>query len=122
MSRSFENIFRTLLEKHGWKRVAPLLEILPELEAEIDRHGLQKFMSHEILRITPCARYPFDDDIISIVPDKCNMARVFFQRKGDVDKVMVLFGDGGILVEYKQLVSMLSPHLKKLAENKSTDL
>jgi hypothetical protein len=116
MPHSFENYYRKLVKKHGWQRVAPLLEVLPELEAEIGRHGLHKFKSHEILRITPNFQDPFKDDIISIFPDECGMARVFFQKKEDADKVMVLFGKGGVLVEYKKLVSTLSPHFKKLAE------
>lgn len=93
MTPSFENFYRKLVEEHGWKRVASLLEVLPELEAEIERHGLQKFRSREILRITPIAEYPFSDDLISIVPDECGMARVFFQKKEDIDKTMVLRAD-----------------------------
>ena len=120
MGRSLTEFYSNLLHKYdGWDRVAPLLEVLPELEAEINRHGLHRFTSHEILRISPNAENPIHADLISIVPDKCGMARVFFQKKDDVDKVMVLFGNGGTLMEYKNLTSTLSPHFKKLAETKN---
>jgi hypothetical protein len=119
MTRSLESFYRKLVEEHGCKRVAPLLEVLRELEVEIERHKLQKFKSHEILRITPIAEYPFSDDLISIVPDECGMARVFFQKKEDHDKTMVLFSKGGILVEYRELVSMLAPHFKELAKKRT---
>lgn len=116
MRKSLTDFYRNLLKKHGWDRVEPLLQVLPELEAEIDRHGLHKFTSHEILRISANAQNPVQSDLVSIVPDKCGLARVFFQKKDDVDKVMVLFSDGGTLMEYKSLTSTLSPHFKRLAD------
>ena len=120
MPRSLEDFYRKLVEKHGGKRVAPLLEVLPELEAEINRHGLYRFTSHEILRITPHVENAerVQDDLISIVPDECGKARVFFQKKEDTDKIMVLFGKGGVLVDYKHLASTLSPHFHNLAAKK----
>jgi hypothetical protein len=95
--------------------------VLPELEAEIGHHGLHVFTSHEVLRISPHAEFHkwAQDDLISIVPDECRMARVFFQKKDDVDKVTVLFGNSGTLMEYPSLASALSPHFKRLAENKT---
>jgi hypothetical protein len=119
MTGSFENFYRKLLEVHGCKRVAPLLEVLPKLEAAINQHGLQKFKSHEILRVTPRAEYPFQDDLISIVPDECGMARVFFQKKEDPEKIMILFSKGGTLVAYEDLVTFLLPHFEKLSEKKT---
>lgn len=119
MRKTLTEFYRNLLEHDGWERVAPLLEVLPELEAQINQHGLHRFTSHEILRISPNAKNPVQDDLISIVPDKSGKARVFFQRKQDPDKVMVLFGDGGTLVEYANLASYLSPHFEKLAERKT---
>src|SRR5436190_17915531 len=89
MKRALHDFYGASVYKHGWKHVAPLLNVIPAIESEIQKRELTAFTSHEILCVSSQTTYPewFDDDMLSIVPDRSGVARVLFQTKEDHNRI-----------------------------------
>jgi hypothetical protein len=117
------DFYTELVRKKGWAHIAPLLDLLPTIEAETQSRGLNIFTSHEVLRITPHTEYSewTHDDILSIVPDRSGVARVVFQTKEDLNlkiPIVDVFEKGGSLIPYHELIAAIIPYLEKLAQKK----
>jgi hypothetical protein len=124
MKRSLHDFYGDLVHKHGWKHVAPLLDVLPAVETEIQKRRLAVFTSHEILRVAPNEVHAdrVEDDILSIVPDRSGVARVIYQSKSDRQTLPAweFLDRGGLVVSYEALVSTIVPYLEQLAHKRCT--
>src|SRR5262245_6377101 len=122
VKRTLHDFYGDLVFKHGWKHIAPLLDVVAAVEAEIQKRQLAVFTSHEILRVTPHATHSdrLEDDILSIVPDRSGVARVIYQNKSDREKLPVweFLEKGGSAVSYDSLVSTIIPYLERLAQKR----
>jgi hypothetical protein len=123
VKRTLPNFYADLIHKEGWKHIAPLLDALPMIEAEIRSRKLNAFTSHEVLRVTAHAEYSewVHDDILSIVPERSGVARVIFQTEADRNlkiPIVDVFEQGGSLIRYDKLIPTIIPYLEKLAQRK----
>ena len=122
MKRTLHDFYSDFVFKHGWKHIAPLLDVVVAVEAEIQKRGLTVFTSHEMLRVSPHPTHRdwFDDDLLSVVPDRSGVARVLYQSRDDPQKVGVVdfLEEGGTAVAYSELVSTIIPHLERLAQKR----
>jgi len=120
VKRTLHDFYSDLVFKHGWKHIAPLLDVVVAVEAEIQKRGLTVFTSHEMLRVSPRATHRewFDDDLLSIVPDRSGVARVLYQHKGDHQQLGVVdfLEKGGTAVAYSELVPTIIPYLERLGQ------
>ena len=122
MKQSLQDFYCNLVHQHGWKHIAPMLDVIPAIETEIQKRGLSVFTAHEILRVTPHEAHAerIEDDILSIAPDRSGFARVIYQSKIDRQALPIVeFIDrGGSQVSYAELVSTVIPHLERLAHQR----
>jgi hypothetical protein len=116
---SLHDFYANLVQKDGWKHIAPMLNIVATIETEIQKRHLVAFTSHEILRVTAHEAHAdrVEDDILSIAPDRSGYARVVYQSKSDRQALPIVeFLDrGGSDVSYDSLVSTIIPYLERLA-------
>jgi hypothetical protein len=122
VKRSLQDYYGNFVHKHGWKHIAPLLDVIAPIETEIQKRGLFVFTSHEILRVTPHETHAdrMEDDILSITPDRSGFARVIYQNKCDRQALPIdeFLDRGGSEVSYESLVSNIIPYLERLAQKR----
>lgn len=112
----FETFYRAMAPAGQF---GPMADLMPSLQAELQRRGLTAFTSHATFCISRHTAYPEGSEgaLVRIWPHHTGLAQVVFDEAEDGlddNKPIVDFRDLGELVPYAGVLARLQPLLDRL--------